>query len=263
MSYTPPVVFTTATPVLADDLNANNDAFRKYINKNVIQADLAADTFDTPDIIKGEYYNVVQDHQFTTGDIYTQNTVADSAGERSYFTSTYKATKDMQWSFNNQYQTVTEMGKTIYFEGNNALDINTNQAAKVIITGHLGVRNYWMYTYNTDYNTNGIIETRFYLLYKIEGVSDQWAVATQTVGGVQAFEEYQNMTPPADGFDGPNDRRVIPFLFEYDIPNLWATYVTPSPKPQSLAWRFAIGVETTIELGWVNNRFMRCEVFYC
>lgn len=38
MSYVPPVVFTTATPVLADDLNANNDAFRKYINKNVIQA---------------------------------------------------------------------------------------------------------------------------------------------------------------------------------------------------------------------------------
>jgi hypothetical protein len=169
----------------------------------------------------------------------------------------------MQWSFNNQYQTVTEMGKAIYFEGNNALDINTNQAAKVIITGHLGLRNYYMYTYNTDFNTNGIVETRLYLLYKIEGVSDQWAVATQTVGGVQGFEEYQNMTPPTGGVDGTNDRRVIPFLFEYDIPNLWATSVTPNPKPQSLAWRFAIGVETTIDQGWVNNRFMRCEVFYC
>ena len=70
MAYTPPVVFTTATPVTANDLNNNNDALRKYINRDVIQGDLSADTFGTTDILKGEYSNVVQDHQFTTGEIY-------------------------------------------------------------------------------------------------------------------------------------------------------------------------------------------------
>lgn len=263
MSYTPPNVFVSGDPVLADDINENNDAFRKYINRDIVATDIIADTFDTPDILKGEYYNVVTDHQFTTGDLYTQATVADFAGERAYFTSTYKPTVDGQWSFNNQFQTVTEMSKAIYFEGNNAVDINTNQAAKVILTGHLAARNYWMYTYSSDFLAVNDAETRFYVLYKIEGVTDQWAYVSSSKGGIQGFEKYQNITSPDGGNDGVNDRRVIPFLFEIDIPNLWAMNVTPSPKPQTLAWRFAIGVETTLDLGWVNNRFMRCEVFYC
>jgi hypothetical protein len=32
--------------------------------------------------------------------------------------------------------------------------------------------------------------------------------------------------------------------------------------PQNLAWRFAIVVEPTVDLGWVNHRIMQYEVFY-
>lgn len=279
MPYSPPIAFTGGTPVLADDLNANNDTLRKYINKGVVDIDLASDVFGTTEIVKGEYANVVQDHQFQTGDMYTQNVVSDdNGGNRQYFTSTIKTqlgdgvTHTGQWTQVGQYQVVAETGKSIYFEANNGETINNNLAAKIIITGHIGVRNYQQYVYNTEaavigskygYVPNSPEDTRFYLLFKVEGISDQWLPVLDTKGQVLGFEQYQSNVGGTDGKGTTLDRRVIPFLFEYDIPNLWATSVTPNPKPQTLAWRFAIGVESTVDLGWINNRIMTYEVFYC
>ena len=54
MPYSPPIAFTGGTPVLADDLNTNNDTLRKYINKGVVDIDLASDVFGTTEIVKGE-----------------------------------------------------------------------------------------------------------------------------------------------------------------------------------------------------------------
>ena len=279
MPYSPPIAFTGGTPVLADDLNANNDTLRKYINKGVVDIDLASDVFGTTEIVKGEYANVVQDHQFQTGDMYTQNVVSDdNGGNRQYFTSTIKTqlgdgvTHTGQWTQVGQYQVVAETGKSIYFEANNGETINNNLAAKIIITGHIGVRNYQQYVYNTEaavigskygYVPNSPEDTRFYLLFKVEGISDQWLPVLDTKGQVLGFEQYQSNVGGTDGKGTTLDRRVIPFLFEYDIPNLWATSVTPAPKPQTLAWRFAIGVESTVDLGWINNRCLTYEVFYC
>lgn len=284
MPYTVPVTFVNGDPLLADDLNANNDALRKYINRDIIPADFGTDVFGTTEIVKGEYANVVQDHQFQTGDMYTQNVVSDdNGGNRQYFTSTIKTqlgdgvTHSGQWTQVGQYQIVAETGKSIYFEGNNGETINNNLAAKIIITGHIGVRNYQQYVYNQQafvigskygYIPNSPQETRFYLLYKVEGVADSWQPVVDTKGSVLGFEEYQSVTggtpatsPPTSGTT--LDRRVIPFLFELDVQNLWATSILPNPKPQTLAWRFAIGVESSIDLGWVNNRTLTYEVFYC
>lgn len=278
-----PTAFTNATPVTAPALNSNNDALRKYINKDIVPADFAADTFTTSDILKGEYYNVVPDHQFTTGDMYTQNLlVDDNGGNRQYYSSTIKTSlgdqnfnnTSGQWNQMEQYQIIAETGKSIYFEGNNSATVNTNLAAKIIITGHLAGRNALQYVYNQNndpatgtnsYNgLKGISsqQTRFYLFWKIEGSTSGWIKLEDTKAQILGFEDYDNVTSPQTIQETELDRRVIPFLFEYDIPNLWAAGVTPNQKPQTLAWRFAIGVETTIDLGWVNNRVMTYEVFY-
>tara|TARA_R110000868_G_scaffold141210_3_gene357501 strand:+ start:2360 stop:3226 length:867 start_codon:yes stop_codon:yes gene_type:complete len=287
MSFVP-TPFTAVTPVTASELNANNDAFRKYINKDIIPADYAADTFVTSDILKGEYYNVVPDHQFTTGDMYTQNVlVDDNGGNRQYYSSTIKtalgdqnyAHGQGQWGITEQYQIIAETGKSIYFEANNSATINTNLAAKIIITGHIGARNTSQYVYNENNNpydlsstytyaglpiwTISPIETRFYLFYKVEGLTSGWQKFPDTKAQILGMEEYQNIVNSNLDLDETGlDRRVIPFLFQYDIPNLWAVGITPDRKPQTLAWSFALGVETTLDLGWVNNRIMTFEVFY-
>ena len=283
-----PTPFVAATPVTAPEINANNDALRKYINKDIVPADYAADTFVTSDILKGEYYNVVPDHQFTTGDMYTQNVlVDDNGGNRQYYSSTVKTTlgdityahTQGQWGLMDQYQIIAETGKSIYFEANNSATINTNLAAKIIITGHIGARNTSQYVFNENndpthvgntYTYSGIatwalspIETRFYLFYQVEGVTSGWQKFPDTKAQILGMEEYANIASSAIDLDETElDRRIIPFLFEYDIPNLSATSIVPFQKPQTLAWRFALGVETTLDLGWVNNRIMTFEVFY-
>lgn len=263
MSYTPPVTFVAGNPVTDADINTNNDALRKYINRDVVVGDLATDSFGTTEIVKGEYYNVVPDHQFTTGDLYTQAVVDDIGSERHYYTSTTKTRLGAQWASIGQYQIIVDTGKSIYFEGNNGTDIANGQAAKLIITGHIGVRNYYQYTFDSTYNTQSAEETKFYLLFKIEGLpsgASEWLKIDATKAQVLGFEDFLNSTSGV-GTCQPNDRRVIPFLYEVDIPNLW-TSISPAPMPQNLAWRFAIGVESQIDLGWVNNRFMTYEVFY-
>lgn len=275
MPYTPPVTFVNGTPVTANDLNANNDALRKYINKDVVQADLAADTFGTTDIIKGEFANVVPDHQFTTGDIYTQNKLANTAVDRAYYTDTYKPLLYSQWGQKDQFQIVMDTGKSIYFEGHNGQEINSNLAAKLVITGHIGVRNYQQYTsarslggaasiydYSTFTTSSGRNQrTRFWLVFKIEGVTDGWIKVNHTEAKICGFEELANSVKE-DGTNFLKDRRVLPFLYKVDINNLFATTISPAPMPQNLAWRFAIAVEPTIDLGWVNHRIMQYEVFY-
>jgi hypothetical protein len=287
MAFTP-TPFVAGTPVTDTALNANNDALRKYINKEIIPADYAADTFVTSDILKGEYYNVVPDHQFTTGDMYTQNVlVDDDGGNRQYYSSTIKTTlgdityahTQGQWGIMNQYQIIAETGKSIYFEANNSATINSNLAAKIIITGHIGARNASQYVYNENkdpthvgdtYTYSGIpawalspIETRFYLFYQVEGLTTGWQRFPDTKAQIFGMEEYANISNSSiDLNETQLDRRIIPFLLEYDIPNLWAVSITPDQKPQTLAWRFALGVETTLDIGWVNNRIMTFEVFY-
>jgi hypothetical protein len=90
MPFTVPVVFTAATAVSATSLQTNHTALRKYINHGIIQADLVAASVTTTDIVRGEYANVVRDHQFTTGDIFTQFVEVDLFSQ-SYATSHFRS----------------------------------------------------------------------------------------------------------------------------------------------------------------------------
>lgn len=73
MSYVAPTpVFTSGNAMAAAELNNNNTALRTYINIGIINADIASTSVTTTDIVRGEYFGVTTDHQFTTGDIYTQ-----------------------------------------------------------------------------------------------------------------------------------------------------------------------------------------------
>lgn len=90
MAYTPPNVFVNATPVDADDLQQNFDALRRYINRDIVAADVAVDSVTTTDLVRGEYAAVTRDHQFMTGDVYTLFNETDIYGY-DYLTSHFKS----------------------------------------------------------------------------------------------------------------------------------------------------------------------------
>lgn len=111
MSYITPNVFVTGTPVAASGLQGNFDALRRYINRGIISADIADQSVDTTDIVRGEYASVVRDHQFTTGDIMTSVTEIDDY-TRAYMTSHFK-TYDL---YSDKMQQVPGMGRRIVME---------------------------------------------------------------------------------------------------------------------------------------------------
>lgn len=111
MPYTPPNVFVTNTAVDADDLEQNFQELRDYINNEIVQADVELASVDTTDIVRGEYSGVVRDHQFTSGDVFT-NFVDVNAFQGDYFTSTWK----MYDQFAAKMQHIPQMGKRIVME---------------------------------------------------------------------------------------------------------------------------------------------------
>lgn len=72
MSYSPPNTFAPNTVIIGNEVNTNNAALRHYVNVGIITADITDGTVDTVDIVRGEFVGVVPDHQFTSGDMYTQ-----------------------------------------------------------------------------------------------------------------------------------------------------------------------------------------------
>lgn len=112
MSFTPPNVFVANTPMTGADLSANNTALRTYLNVGIAQADITLAAVDTTDIVRGEFFNVTPDFQFTTGDMYTQFIDLLRVNER-YFSSHIKP-YDMLGD--NPYQIMPESGKRIVLE---------------------------------------------------------------------------------------------------------------------------------------------------
>jgi hypothetical protein len=116
MSYTPPNIFVAGTPVDSAQLQGNFDALRRYINRGIISADIADQSVDTTDIVRGEYANVVRDHQFMTGDVMTSFNEIDDYS-RSYLTSHFK-TYDL---YSDKMQQIPSMGRRIVMEGNGTI----------------------------------------------------------------------------------------------------------------------------------------------
>jgi len=73
MAYVPPTpLFTSGNAMAAAELDGNNSALRTYINIGIVSGDIGAGGVTTTDIVRGEFVGVTPDHQFTTGDLYTQ-----------------------------------------------------------------------------------------------------------------------------------------------------------------------------------------------
>jgi hypothetical protein len=116
MSFTPPNVFVTATPVDSAQLQANFDTLRRYINRDIISADIKDQSVDTTDIVRGEYANVVRDHQFMTGDVMTSINEIDTYSH-SFVTSHFK-TYDL---YSDKMQQIPSMGRRIVMEHNGVI----------------------------------------------------------------------------------------------------------------------------------------------
>jgi len=113
MPVTIPNSFTTATDISALDLQENQEAVRKYINKEIAYADLEDECVDYPEIVKGEFRPASRDHQFTFGDLYTQFSDTQIFN-RSYFTGCLKQTADLTTA--TQYIKIPNTGKRFYLE---------------------------------------------------------------------------------------------------------------------------------------------------
>lgn len=128
MSFTPPAVFVTATTMSASALEANNKALRTYLNVGIVDADIPTNSVTVTDIVRGEFYGVVPDHQFTTGDMYTQFVDLLRTNEK-YWTSHIKA---YDQSAASPYQIIANSGKRIVLE---------HRADVIFSVGLLGVGN--------------------------------------------------------------------------------------------------------------------------
>lgn len=113
MSLTIPVTFTADTTISAADLTSNNVAARLYLNSAIDGADIDAQSISRQEVLRGEYLGVVQDHQFVSGDIYTQKKNSQSFN-RSYFTGQMKQIDD--YTTVAHYTHIANTGKRIFLE---------------------------------------------------------------------------------------------------------------------------------------------------
>jgi len=67
MAYVKQHAITTGQPAQAAQVNENFEDARRYINKEIIQGDLANDSVDYPEIVRGELNSGTKQHQFTCG----------------------------------------------------------------------------------------------------------------------------------------------------------------------------------------------------
>jgi len=67
MAYTKANALTAGTNAEAEKLAENYEDARRYINRDIVAADLAVDSVDFPEIVRGEYSDITGLHQFTFG----------------------------------------------------------------------------------------------------------------------------------------------------------------------------------------------------
>lgn len=112
MAYTPPNAFTAGTTMSAAAVAANNTAIRTYMNVAIVDADITTGTVSTIDVVRGEFYGVTDDHQFTSGDMYSQFVDLLRTNEK-YWTSHIKP-YDLTGA--SPYQIIADSGKRIILE---------------------------------------------------------------------------------------------------------------------------------------------------
>ena len=111
MPYVKPNTFVNGTSLNSSDINGNDQALRKYINGEVVQADLASDAFDTQEIQLGEYQPITNEYTFATGQD-VGSAIGIEAEDRAYFTSNIKKSRQTDnnlFLWTSSYQTSPEL----------------------------------------------------------------------------------------------------------------------------------------------------------
>jgi hypothetical protein len=122
MPYAPSITFTDATAISADDINTQNGNLRKYINGQIVADDIKSGSVGTTDVVRGEYFGVTRDHQFTSGEVFTQYRSAEDF-DRTYFTGQTKNVYALSQSI--QWVDVVDSGKRFYMEGQGTIVYHT------------------------------------------------------------------------------------------------------------------------------------------
>ena len=112
MAFVTPNTFTATTTMEAAKVDQNNAALRTYLNVGIVAADIPSNVVNTIDLVRGEFVGVVADHQFTTGDMYTQFIDLLRTNEK-YWTGHIKP-YDM--SADSPFQIIADSGKRIVLE---------------------------------------------------------------------------------------------------------------------------------------------------
>jgi len=128
MAFTTPNIFTATTTMVAADVDQNNLALRTYLNVGIVAADIPNNVVNTVDIVRGEFLGVLNDNQFTTGDMYTQFVDLLTTNEQ-YWTAHVKPYDTAAAS---PYTYIQNSGKRLVLE---------HQADVIFSVGMLGVGN--------------------------------------------------------------------------------------------------------------------------
>lgn len=115
MPFTPPNTFTTSQVLQGNQVAQNEEAARKYINVDIVEADLQDSVFGDSDLQEGEAFQVTLDNIFMTGDQYSNFFAQKEVPRQSrlYHTSTVKRQKPMETI---KWVAVPQLGKQIYCE---------------------------------------------------------------------------------------------------------------------------------------------------
>lgn len=67
MSYVKPNTFVSGNPINADQVDENNQALRKYLNNQIVTADIDTETFGPEHLVKGTYNPLQNQYQMISG----------------------------------------------------------------------------------------------------------------------------------------------------------------------------------------------------
>ena len=249
MPYTKPNTFADGASLNASDIDGNDQALRKYINGEVVQADLANDAFDTPEIQLGEYQPITNEYTFATG-IDTGNATGIEPEDRAYFTSNIKKgrqTDNSLFIWTASYHT----GPEIYLE----------QTADVLITfggtyvsqeNDIAAKGFWdsqiklAYTYGNNQQLTFVEQTRSYTFEE--------AQPTATVSGT--FDPFGLTGKPSSALPGYELTEISYGLRRW----IGWTMILRNLAPGS--YKFSYYINAKVERGFTSARNFKAEVFY-
>lgn len=244
MAYTPPVTWVSDGVTLdASDVKQNDDALKKYINQEIIPADIAAGAITSKDIQKVKYDPISESIYTVTSDV-KGNCTNGFMKDRSYFTSTVKGSRQVDPNFN------------VYFPVYNCCDTTyLREDATVVITfsgapvSEMNEINTGLFVEQTDVGSTSVGKWDSSMLLKHIDQNGNVTYIEDVLG-----YSYEETTVPSLGVTDPgNDsgvgaRRFIGWTHTLNL--------------TAGAHTFQVVMDPKVETGYVEARNFIVEVFY-